>query len=255
MEQAGISTAHLDAEVLLSFVLHLPRETVATYLTQTLSSSETQVFERLIKKRIARVPVAYLLGVKEFYGREFTVNKHVMIPRPVTEEMVERLLTLPFCSLADIGTGSGCIAITVACEKTETTIIATDNDRQALKVAKHNAKKNHAKNITFLRGNLAEKILDPVDVMVANLPYLPATLPPTPEMTFEPKQALYGGHQGCELIVALVQHIRAKKVVRQAIFLEIDPQSAKTLEKTFCKDFDVARFAQDHFIELRPRST
>lgn len=251
---AGIPSAELDAELLLAFVLGVSRESLLANPQQTLSWFEQFAFKRLCKKRAARVPLAYLTGTKEFYGHDFTVNKRVMIPRPVTEEMVEKLLLFPFNSLADIGTGSGCIAITVKREKPHTKVFAVDNNRRALRIAKKNAQHHHTA-ITFIHGNLAEKLSKPVDVIVVNLPYLPNGLAPTPEMTHEPKHALYGGHEGYELVIALVQQIATRKLARKAIFCEIDPQSIQTLEKNFLANYSVKRFADNHFIVLRPRST
>ena len=169
----------LDAEVILSFVINKPKEFILSHGDMPVNVYHNLEYKHKIYKLLKGWPVAYITGRKEFYGREFIVNNSVLIPRPETEILIEKTLERinqdnSINTLADVGTGSGCIAITLALEKPSLTIYATDLSSRAITTAKLNAKLHNVFNrIIFKRGNLLNPLKNaPVDIIVANLPYV-----------------------------------------------------------------------------------
>ncbi len=242
LNKAKIDSSALDADILLSFVLKKPKEFLYTYPEKKLTKNQLAGFNRLINCRVKREPVAYLTHHKEFYGLDFYVDKNVLIPRPLTESLVEEVINYAKnqrLTIADIGTGSGCIAITLKKHLPNTTIYATDISPAALKVAKKNARK-HKTKIKFFKGNLLEPFLPPssrkatfrnvafkIDYIVANLPYLNKTQIKN-ELKYEPKTALLGGDK---YIKELLWQAKKLKPRPKKIFLEIkQKQKIRTKE-------------------------
>ncbi|MDD3773763.1 MAG: peptide chain release factor N(5)-glutamine methyltransferase [Patescibacteria group bacterium] len=220
-KKAGIKTADLDALLLLKFILKKPKEYILAHPEKNLTKKQEKEFFVLVKKRASRFPVAYILGEQEFYGRKFKVNKNVLIPRPETEKIIELVLKkikemphfakgfpgLSFgqkkLKILDLGTGSGCIAITLANEldkqKVKYQITASDISCDALKIAKENAKKlihrnHHEKKpkesqIHFIKKDIFQNIKGKFNIIVANLPYVKAKEIKN-ELKFEPQLAL-----------------------------------------------------------------
>ncbi|HCW74922.1 MAG TPA: peptide chain release factor N(5)-glutamine methyltransferase, partial [Candidatus Marinimicrobia bacterium] len=163
-----INLPHLEAEILLSEILKKPREFILAHGERALTKPQITDYKLLIKKRLKGMPIAYITGEKEFYGLKFKVNKNVLIPRPETELMVEEALKLTAdgtpAAIIDVGTGSGCVIITLAKQIANCEFLATDISAKALAVAGQNAKLHGvAKKIKFLKGDLLEpiaKILD-----------------------------------------------------------------------------------------------
>lgn len=209
-----------DAERLLLFVLNQDESTyLYSHGDQVLSDLESESFLELVEGRASGVPLAYLLGAWDFYGRTFFVNKNVLVPRPETEGLVEAALreitrignTFGTGELvvADVGTGSGCVAITLALETLlrpySVRLIATDISPEALKVAKRNAEFHGVSDrIEFREGDLLAPIEgERLDLIVSNPPYVPSAeleqaeySPDTIGLTHEPKHALDGGPDG-----------------------------------------------------------
>jgi release factor glutamine methyltransferase len=244
-----ITSARLDAEVLLSFVLNKPKEFLYTYPDHKLTKSQQTKFTNLIKKRTNGVPVAYLTGQKEFYGRSFIVNKDVLIPRPETELIIDTIKqvnkkTKKQIIIADIGTGSGCIAITLAKELPNTKIIATDISTKALKVAKKNASKHKVlSKISFHQGNLLEPIKDKkIDILIANLPYLDPKWQ-TNSIKHEPSLALYAKEKGLKLYRELLEQISQQKHQPKIILFEIDPRQKDSIKKVIKKILPLAEIS------------
>ncbi|MDO8435661.1 MAG: peptide chain release factor N(5)-glutamine methyltransferase [bacterium] len=213
------SSPALDGEVLLSFVVAKDRAWLYTHSNNELTKEEINHYETLISKRGMGIPVAHLTGTKEFYGRSFIVTKDVLIPRPATEELVATALQSikvdPPDQIVDIGTGSGCIAVTLACETSDIPIIAVDVSPKALAIAQKNADRHGVtKRIQFVEGNLfTSEILRLAQddrrkiLVVANLPYLP-THTITKELLHESQLALDGGSDGHELYRKLDQQLQ-----------------------------------------------
>ncbi|MFA6271879.1 MAG: peptide chain release factor N(5)-glutamine methyltransferase [Patescibacteria group bacterium] len=226
----SITSATLDAEVLLSFVLKKPKEYILSHPEIILTQKQQTTLDKLIKRRTELEPVAYLTNNKEFYGLDFYVDKNVLIPRPETELLVETVLkeikndlTI---TIADIGTGSGCIAIAIAKNLPQAKIIAVDISNPALTVAKKNAKKYGVKKqIRFVCGDLLKKLNDPVDIIIANLPYVPKN-EAKKEISFEPKEALFGENDGMEFLEKIITQSKTKLNENGVILLEIHPPQA-----------------------------
>ncbi len=235
----------LDSEVLLCFVLNKSREHLLTYVDKKISTKQLKKFNKYIKQRVKNKPIAYITGVKEFYNREFIVNKNVLVPRPDTEIIIDYLLEKNKKAIyLDIGTGSGVIAITLKKElknkNNNSKIIASDISKKALKLAKKNAKKLSAK-IKFLHGNLwkpfEKSLKKPKNVIViANLPYLEKKYIIN-DLKFEPKKALYASNKGLDLYKKLLKQIKNSKIKPSIIALEALPEQIKHLEKLAKKYF------------------
>ncbi len=211
---AGVDQAHLEAELLVGHVLGLTRAQLLSDTKQILSEAERKTFLELLDRRCRREPFQYLVGVQEFWGREFKVSPHVLIPRPETEHLIEAVRGLfpdtgfPLTG-ADIGTGSGCLAVTLAILYPRGTFLAVDRSAAALDVARENARRHGVDTrIHFLEGDLAAPLLSRktsgvgLDVIVSNPPYIPSEqmgdLQPEVGL-YEPGIALDGGPSGLEL--------------------------------------------------------
>lgn len=169
-------SASLDAEVLLCFVLNKPRSYLRAWCDKVLSNDEQQGFFELVAQRQYGIPIAYLVGKKEFWSREFFITPDVLIPRPETELLIELSLeriNQQSCRVLDLGTGSGIIAITLAAECPYIQVTAVDKSLAALDVAKHNAKHHQVHNIQFYQSDwFSELPLQHFDLIVSNPPYI-----------------------------------------------------------------------------------
>lgn len=225
LAKASIDSAQLDAQLLLSAVLYQPREHLLAHSDQKLSDTELIQANKWLDRRINREPIAYILGHKEFYGRDFMVSPSVLIPRPESETIIKMLKELQPETIIDIGTGSGCLAISAKLEISRSYVIATDISEDALQVARQNANGLNAE-ITFVVSNLLSGIKtiksdNPITV-VANLPYVDNSWSTSPETKFEPSLALFAKDDGLELIKKLI--LQAKKKLRHGdnLILEAD---------------------------------
>ena len=195
-------TPRLDAEVLLAHTLGWSRARVLSRLQETISDEMLQQFRTLILRRAAREPVAYLVGRKEFYGLEFVVDRRVLVPRPETETLVDAALEWakqrpgPLV-IADIGTGSGCIAVALAVHLPQAHIYAIDLSSDALAVARQNVIRHHVDaSVTLLTGDLLAPLPQPVDLLVSNPPYTVLDEVDPGVRMHEPHLALDGGSDG-----------------------------------------------------------
>jgi release factor glutamine methyltransferase len=218
LQHAGISsaTAALDAELLARHVLHWDRATWLTRHTDPATPDFERRYAEVMARRLAREPIAYIRGVQEFWGREFRVTPAVLIPRPETELIVETagefLRAQPDAVVVDIGTGSGCIAISLALEHRLADIYATDIASDALDIARENASRLSAGHIHFRHGRYLADTPRPVDLIVTNPPYVAANERPAlaPEVRdHEPAVALFGGDDGLQEIRAILDVSRA----------------------------------------------
>jgi release factor glutamine methyltransferase len=210
-EERAISSPRLDAELLAAHAFGLSRVQLYTQFDRPLSAEELAAFRELVKRRQAGEPVAYLTGHKEFWSLDLVVDRRVLIPRPDTETAVEealaRLTAGEPARVADVGTGSGAIALALASTRPELAVFASDLSEEALAVARANAERLGLA-VTFVQGSLLAPLAPfaPFDLVVANLPYVRAGdlagLPP--EVRFEPASALDGGGDGLDLVRALV---------------------------------------------------
>ncbi len=211
LSQADSQTPRLDAEVLLAHILQQNRSWLYAHSEAPLSAATERQFLQLIARRAQSEPVAYLTGEREFFGLTFHVSPAVLIPRPETELLVELALScLPqAASLLDVGTGSGCIAVSVAVNAPTTRIIATDVSAGALAVARKNVTRHRVgRRVSLVQTNLLAPLSKPVDAIISNPPYISRaemeTLAPTVH-AYEPRQALLAGETGLMYITKILQ--------------------------------------------------
>ncbi len=222
LSAAESSTASLDATVLLGHVLGLSRAALYTHPERKLTAEELAHFEALLERRAQGEPVAYLTGHKEFMGLDLLTDRRVLIPRPETELIVEMALeeihkrsnASELC-VADIGTGSGAIALALATHAPQLPLIyATDVSREALELARENARRlGVEEQVRFLQGDLLEPLPEPVDLLLANLPYVSRAEPLAPTVRdYEPHLALFGEEDGLghlrRLITSAPPHLK-----------------------------------------------
>jgi len=225
-ELVGSGSPVLDAELLLAYVLKKDRAYLMAHDDQLLTFWQRQRFKWLVQRRKKAVPLAYLVKNKEFFGLDFEVNRHVLIPRPDTEVMVQAVLDYiqPCDVLLDVGTGSGCIPTAVLKQMDGVTAVATELSRSALHVAQRNVKRHGLKNrVMFIHSNLLKNVdVDLFDsrhvILTANLPYVPGDYPVNEEAKHEPKMALYAENNGLDLYQKLLDQLGSLKP--KAIFLE-----------------------------------
>ena len=242
LARAGIENARLDAQVLLCFTMHIERSFLYAHSEHQVSPAQAQAYLTLIERRRLHEPIAYITGHKEFYGLDFSVDARVLIPRPETELLVEVALTsisrrlhagqIPI--VADIGTGSGAIAVTIAvAEPRLPYIYACDISADALEVAHTNAKHLQVEDrIRFLQGDLVAPLPETVDLLLANLPYVG-----TDEMAgmtedvlaYEPHQALFSGPDGRDLLQRFCTDVQQSRILNSGgeMVLEIGYQQGQ----------------------------
>lgn len=209
---ANIETARLDALVLLSDELNKNSAQLLAAPDVILSKPQLQGLEADLERRKQHEPLAYIRQKSEFFGREFAVNQDVLIPRPETETMIELALKLPPAarkSFVDVGTGSGAIAITLACELGAVQVLATDISPAALAVARGNCVKHQA-TVDLHQADLLKDVPLPDGVtVVANLPYVPDNYTINPAAAHEPPLALFAGPDGLDLYRRLFEQLKA----------------------------------------------
>lgn len=230
---ATSGTPDLDAEVLLAHVIKKSKEYLLTYPEQILTRPQVNRFTSLITRRAHQEPVAYLIHHKAFFDLDFFINKHVLVPRPDTELLVEQAIRLlksvPSPHVVDVGTGSGVIAISVKKRFPKAKMWAVDNSRQALRVAHKNAHTLRAP-ITFLHGSLLEPTKQlKFDCILSNPPYLTAKEMHNPQLSHEPRAALYGGTAGLEVYRRLFSQVAAHLKPQGVILIEIGSGQATAL--------------------------
>jgi release factor glutamine methyltransferase len=204
--QNQIADTPLECELLLRHALGIDRLQLHLDINGELSREQVLTFWQYVKRRLSGEPTAYITGRREFYGLDFHVDRRVLIPRPETELLVEKALSLaqdyPAITIAEIGTGCGAVAICLALNLPRARIYATDISPDALKVASLNCERHGvASRIRLLHGDMLAPLPEPVDLIIANLPYVSKT--ELGNLAFEPHLALDGGADGLEKITKL----------------------------------------------------
>ena len=235
-------TGRLDAVFLLAHAGGVTRQEMIAHRERELTPDVTERFGELVERRARGTPLAYVTGEAGFYGRMFGVDERVLVPRPETELAIEwvvrhlRAIGRERGSAADVGTGSGAIAVTLASELPGLSVYATDVSQDALSVARRNAARNDVfQHVTFLHGDLAVPLRPyaPFDCVVANLPYVPSAdcaAAPDP-VSFEPLLARDGGIDGLVLYRRLVPDLQTLVGPRGIAILEAAPPNAHALER------------------------
>lgn len=233
----GIPSAYLDAEVLLSYLLKQDRTYLHAHPDQKLDSLQIDNLNAKLKLRLNRVPIAYIVGYKEFYGRNFSVNPFTLIPRPESEAIIdalENILSLPNfvnknnIELVDVGTGSGCLGITAKLEFKKINVTLIDVSANALMVAKNNAQKLSA-DVKTIQSDLLQNYLSKPDIIIANLPYVNKKWDRSPETDHEPSLALFADDNGMIIIKTLI--LQASNFLSSGSYLiiESDPVQHESL--------------------------
>ena len=237
------SSPELDARLLLQHALGVERSHLIAHADDLLTGEQVNSYFALIARAEQSEPIPYIIGSVGFRYIELMVTSAVLIPRPETEELVEKVLRWAKgrreLRIVDVGTGSGCIAISLAKELEGAAVIAVEVSAEALKIAQQNALNNNA-TVEFHQGSLLKPIAEPVDLIVANLPYVAETeraLLDKSVARFEPQLALFGGEDGLDLVRELLRQAVGKLRPKGAIFLEIG----------FQQGVAVVAIAQQHF--------
>jgi release factor glutamine methyltransferase len=260
LEYKEVPTARLDVLVLLEDALGKDRAWLLAHLDLPLDEPTIQKLNEWIKRRAQHEPLAYIRGRSEFYGREFLVTADTLQPRTETETMIDLLkglkLTKPV--IADIGTGSGCLAITSALELQGAKVHATEINAAALKIAKQNAKKLGA-SVAFYKGNLAAPILEAKvqpTVLLANLPYVPDAHTINQAAMHEPKIAIFGGEDGLDFYRELFAQIKnSGKIATKLQFILTESLPFQHAElANIAKQHGFKQTAKEDFIQVFKRS-
>lgn len=234
LKNTGIESNRLDAELILAATLHKNRTYLHAHLDEELDPRRQDVANARLQLRLERVPMAYILGRKEFYGRDFVVTPQVLIPRPESESIIELLLEVSAedisgqSSLIDIGTGCGCLGITAKLERPDIDVTLVDVSEQALNVARKNAERLEA-SVSIQKQNLLFGQFKPLDYILANLPYVDGSWQVSPETEYEPELALYADKGGLKLIYELIEQVPRHLVGGGWLIVEADPRQHRAI--------------------------
>lgn len=246
LEKNNIDSPRLTIELMLTHVLEIERIKLYTDYDKPLSDKELSTIKSMIQQRIKRFPLQYILGQVEFLGRKFIVNQNVLIPRPETEELVDLVNRendkLQNYTILDIGTGSGCIAISLAKEFVNSTITALDNSTSALKVAKQNSIDLEVENVKFIYADiLATKPKLKYDIIISNPPYVSTNEMNEiePELSFEPNSALTDSSDGLEFYRRFVTIFKNILSIDGVFYLELNSLLAEEIKELFSNDYRV----------------
>lgn len=233
LSEAGVPSSRLDARLILAHTLDVTPTWLVAHADDNIEDKDLiHHANTLLTKRIHRMPLAYLTGTKEFYGRDFMVNEHVLIPRPETETMIDLIKKyMKGTKTIDVGCGSGCIGITAALEMPSLDVTLSDISSEALTVALQNARTLGA-NITAVESDLLASIDAKFDAIFANLPYVDREWERSPETKHEPAQALFAENHGLAVIDALITQVPSHLHAGGHLFLEADPLQHRAIAKT-----------------------
>lgn len=235
LKAAGIASARLDCLILLEDALGKDRSRILAHQDEVISQKTAKILEPLINKRAEHIPLSYIRHQTEFYGRTFYIDEHVLEPRPESEALIEELLyglVLPSMpTIVDVGTGSGALAITAKLELLYSDVHAVDIDPQCLIVAERNAIE-HKAAISFSKGDLLQGFDElSIDVVLANLPYVPDEFHINLAATHEPRIAIFGGADGLDLYRKMFEQISSAKYKPRYVLAESLPPQHPQLAK------------------------
>jgi len=247
LSAGNIKDPSLESELLLRHTLNINRIQLYLDPSRRITPEQRHQFWDLINRRLNNEPSAYIIGHREFYGLDFFVDSSVLIPRPESELLVEKAIKLtrnhPLPVIVDIGTGCGAIAVNLALNLPASKIYATDISALALKVAYSNCRKHGVTGrIHLLEGDLLEPLPEPVNLVVANLPYVrQSELSRVNTIGFEPLEALDGGTNGLDTIRRLCTRVAEKLSPDGSLLLEIGQNQGKPVSALLRKTFPSAR--------------
>ena len=254
-----IQSSKLDSELLLSKTLGKKREEILTNLNQEICLKDLSKYKKLIQRRSKNEPLAYIMEEKEFWSKNFFLSQDTLIPRPETELMVEKLVKIfkeKKITILDIGTGSGCILISILGELKKSTGIGIDISKKALVIAKKNSEKhNTLNNIKFLNKSLKSKFNQKFDLIVSNPPYIKSNeIKNLSEdiKRYEPIIALDGGNDGLDLIKKVIYKTKNILKINGTLALEIGNEQNKKVSKILVKNnFKIEHTIKDYKDNVR----
>lgn len=229
LAKAGVTSPRLDAELIACLALGYNRARLLAHDNEEFPLAALEKTTALLERRLLREPMAYLRGSQEFFGRDFIVTPNTLIPRPESETIITLLKKMARSgpgALLDVGTGSGCLAITASLELPHLTVDACDIAPAALAVARKNAAKHNA-SVNFYTSNLLATPLkkhQTFDYIIANLPYVDHSWKVSAELAFEPAHALFAQQQGLALIAQLIEQIPQTLRSQGLLLIEADPR-------------------------------
>ena len=255
LKTANIPSARLDAELILANTLRKNRTYLHAHLDEEIDPRRFDIANARLDLRLDRVPIAYILGYKEFYGRKFTVSPSVLIPRPESEDIISLFLELTAGEIAekvliDVGTGSGCLGITAKLERSNLSVILSDISKPALNIAEKNANSLNA-DVHIQQQSLLNGQLKPVDYIFANLPYVDKNWDVSPELQYEPEIALFAEDEGLKLILQLISQAPRCLTPEGLLFIEADPQQHNRIIDEAVKNGFVKERVLNYILVLR----
>ena len=255
LKTANIPSARLDAELILANTLRKNRTYLHAHLDEEIDPRRFDIANARLDLRSDRVPIAYILGYKEFYGRRFTVSPSVLIPRPESEDLISLFLELTASEIAkkvliDVGTGSGCLGITAKLERSNLSVILSDISKPALNIAEKNANALNA-DVHIQQQSLLNGQLKPVDYIFANLPYVDKNWDISPELQYEPEIALFAEDEGLKLILQLILQAPRCLTSEGLLFIEADPQQHNRIIDEAVKNGFVEERVLNYILVLR----
>ena len=259
LKKKEITTHRLDSEILLSNVLKKKREQILVKLNQTMKKKDISAFNKLIKRRAAKEPVAYIIKKKEFWSKNFKVNENTLIPRPETELLVQNLIKSykdKKISILDVGTGSGCILISLVSELPLSKGIGIDISTQAIKVAKENASLHKVKNkVKFFNKSIINLYNLKFDLLVSNPPYIERKNIKNLDdgiKNYEPLIALNGGNDGLDVIKKVIYKAKEILKINGRLAIEIgNGQSIKVSKELKKNKFIIEKNIDDYYGNTR----
>ena len=255
LKTANIPSARLDAELILANTLRKNRTYLHAHLDEEIDPRRFDIANARLDLRLDRVPIAYILGYKEFYGRRFTVSPSVLIPRPESEDLISLFLELTASEIAekvliDVGTGSGCLGITAKLERSNLSVILSDISKPALNIAEKNANALNA-DVHIQQQSLLNGQLKPVDYIFANLPYVDKNWDVSPELQYEPDIALFAEDEGLKLILQLISQAPRCLTPEGLLFIEADPQQHNRIIDEAVKNGFIKERVLNYILVLR----
>lgn len=256
LKNIGVESPRLDAELILAETLRKPRTFLHANLDEMIDPRRVDIADARLGLRLDRVPIAYILGYKEFYGRKFFVSPNVLIPRPESEAVISSLLEISASdiggrkNLLDIGTGSGCLGITAKLERPELTVTLSDISPQSLIVAEKNANELNA-SVNIKRQDLLKGQIEKLDYIIANLPYVDPSWKVSEELRHEPQSALFANDGGLEVIYKLLEQAPLHLVADGWLLLEADPEQHSAIEKAAAQHGFSLHSINDYCLVLR----
>ena len=259
LKEKKISSFILDSEILLSKILRQTREDILINLDQKINTKSILAYKEHLKRRSNNEPMAYILGEKEFWSKKFYVNKGTLIPRPETELLVDKILKIyneKKISILDIGTGSGCIIISILSSLKNSNGIGIDISKNAILTAKRNALKYKVnKRVKFLNKSFKDIFSKKFDLIVSNPPYID-----TKDIKnlsddikrYEPRIALDGGNDGLDLIKKIIYKSKNILKIKGMLALEIGNEQIKIVSKILIdNNFRIKHFIKDYKTNVR----